>query len=193
MPANSAVGPSASEPDPVLLLRRDHTLLEMLAEGFRQVGRTLASAGEVPFARLREAAEIHRLFLIETHHRREEVLERALAPLAGQPFRAELDRCRAEHLQGHRASERLRGLLERWEHADRAARRELGDALVQEAHRWMEHHRWEEEHFYAAVHDRISPELAAQIGTDMRSIRRAMGGVEERLISWTSALGPSSD
>jgi hemerythrin-like domain-containing protein len=179
--------------DPVLSLRRDHTLLEMLAEGFHQVARNLATGSEVAADRIREGLEVHRLFLIETHHRREKILEEALAQLPGAPYAAELERCRTEHEAGRRAAEGFEGDVARLGAGDRSAGTVLAAAMDREALRWMEHHRWEEEHFYPAVHDRIPRELSDRIGEAMRSVRNQMGGVEERLVSWTSSLGPSSD
>lgn len=184
---------SAPGKDPVLNLRRDHTYLEMLAEGFRRLAQSLEEDLAVGRERLAEGLEIHRRFLIETHHRKEQALDHVLEGLPGRPYARALADCRTEHERAARAGEELGTLADRLSSGGAAARTALARALRAEADRWMAHLRHEEEEIYAKVHEQIPREAVDALATEIHAIRGETAALEEKLLSWTSAWGPASD
>jgi hemerythrin-like domain-containing protein len=184
---------SAPAKDPVLNLRRDHTYLEMLAEAFRRLAQSLRDGKPTDPEKVREGIELHRRFLTETHYHKEELLDRELAKLPGQPFRKTLAECEGEHAAGRKAAATFARELDEMLGGDKEAARSLAGHLEREADRWIRHMHHEEEDLYARLQDRIPAASADVIATGMRKIRADSAALEERLVSWTSSFGASSD
>jgi hemerythrin-like domain-containing protein len=179
--------------DPVLNLRRDHTLLEMLAEGFRRLASSLEQGAAVDAKRISEGLEIHRLFLVETHHKKEQALDRELGRLPDRPFEKAVAACEREHAAAQRAAKGFESDLAKLEQGDAAARARLRTALVAEADRFMRHARQEEEEIYAKLQGRLPEAVAESVGHEIQKLRASSSAIEERLTSWTSRWGPASD
>ena len=185
--------PPARSLDPVAILRRDNTLLEMLATGFRRLGSSLDTTTALDEKRIEEGLEIHRRFLVEIHHTIVEMLDGALDQLPGSPLKAARGACRREHDAAVRASEGFRRDFDAVRRREPGARNRFKAALFAEADRWTAHARAEEENLFAQLPDSFRREAAAHVGDLVRRFRAESSAVEERLSSWTSSWGPASD
>jgi hemerythrin-like domain-containing protein len=184
---------SAAAHDPVLNLRRDHTLLQMLAEGFHRMATEIRTGGKLDLERLEEGVRLHEQFLVGTHHRKEELLDEELARSGDTKYSRLLDTCRKEHTAARTADEKIRALFDRLKGGENAVANELADTLDKEADRWTQHLRHEEDQLYSTLHLELPRELRTDLSTEMRKIRGETAALEERLTSWTSRWGPASD
>jgi hemerythrin-like domain-containing protein len=186
------VSASAAE-DPVLQLRRDHTYLELLAQGFHSLADELELNHSVAPARIREGIELHRHMLIEVHQRKEQLLAEALNRIPGRPYDAALREWAAEHAEALKSSGRLTELSAKLESGDRGATKLLSGELRRESDRWTHHLYREEEQVYHDLRDRIPAATSASITEGLNAIARDASALEARLTSWTSSWGASSD
>jgi hemerythrin-like domain-containing protein len=184
---------SAAAHDPVLNLRRDHTLLQMLGEAYHRLATELRAGGTFDRERVEEGIRLHDQFLIETHHRKEELLDQHLDRSGGRKYSKALDECRREHEAARRAAEKIHREFDRAVRGEEGAVQSLAYAMEGEADRWMNHLRREEEQLYGSLHLEIPRDLRTELSNSMRRIRMDTAALEERLTSWTSRWGPASD
>lgn len=184
---------SAPAKDPVLNLRRDHTYLQMLAEGFHRLAEALRSGRAPPKERVAEAVSLHRMFVLETHLKKERLLDAALAKVEGAPLRAALADFEREYARGAEAAATFDRALERLGHEGGSAAKELADALDHEADHWMRLLQQKEETIYPKVSELLSHAAVEELGQEMRAVQKASAALEERLTSWTSVGGSASD
>jgi hypothetical protein len=194
LPSRSATEPSASQLDPVLHLRRDHTLLDMLGEGYHEVAGQLERHERVDAESIREGIALHRDFLIGVHLRKERLLTDALERLPDRPRRDLVEECRRDREESERWEERVRGQLEgRGSSSGEGASPELAGLLHREADRLRDHHHHEEESIYRGLERVLPRDVQHRLVEEMMGMRSESAPIEERLAAWTSRLHPASD
>ncbi|HEV2316677.1 MAG TPA: hypothetical protein VGV89_03780 [Thermoplasmata archaeon] len=184
--------PSTPADDPGLAVWRDHTFLQMLAEGFRFVAKIVRSGDPLDLGRLSEGVAIHRAFVVDLHQRRLAVFERVLGGLAGNPYANGIEECHRAQASAERASAELEDEVQRLKSGDSGMREALSARLEHEAQRWSVHFHREADELFPGL-DRRSGEERRALATGLTPIWNGSAAVEERLTSWTSRLGPSSD
>jgi hemerythrin-like domain-containing protein len=190
----SATEPSASQLDPVLHLRRDHTLLDMLGEGFQEVASQMERGERVDPERIREGVKLHHDFLLGIHEPKERLVAEALERLPDAPRREMLAECRRDREEAARWEENVDRALRGGDGGQSGdGARTVAGLLRREADRVRDHHHREEETVFRDL-DRVLPrDVQRGLVDRMLEFRVKSASVEERLAAWTSRTHPASD
>lgn len=179
--------------DPTLNLRRDDTLFTMLAEGFHRAAAGLRSDARIERKVISESVDLHRLFIVELHHRKEQVLAAAVKEGPGHTPEAALVECRRSYEGARRAAARLQRDFDRWVAGTPGAARRLAGDMDQEADRWLRHLRHEEALLYPQLSKELPARASRALAEELHKVHADAAALEERVSSWTSRWGPSSD
>ncbi len=179
--------------DPVLNLRRDDTLFTMLAEGFHRAAGLLRSGRPIDRKIIAESVALHRAFVVELHHRKEQILAEAVREGPAHASDPVLEGCRRNYERGRRGAVRIERDFDRWAAGTPGAGRRLAEDLDREADRWLRHLRREEALLYPRLVEELPARASRELAEKLGGVRADAAALEERLSSWTSQWGPSSD
>jgi hypothetical protein len=174
-------------------LRRQHTLLQMMAERMRESATAWEVTGGSRGPRLRRALDVHRRFLIEVHQTDEEELLAVARELGPPAVRAAAAKCAQEHpraAQFERSADELLGRLGSGSSSEAGA---LSALFREEAERIERHHLFDEEPLYAHLSEWLPPSERARITASVRRRDGTRADAEGMLVSWSAQLHGSSD
>ncbi|MHB8351505.1 MAG: hypothetical protein ACYDFT_02260 [Thermoplasmata archaeon] len=179
--------------DPVLNLRRDDTLFTMLAEGFHRAAAALRAGSRIERNVIAESVDLHRLFIVDLHHRKEQFLAAAVKEGPSHVQEPALAQCRRSYDGARRSAVRLQRDFDRWVAGTPGAGRRLAGDMDQEADRWLRHLRHEEALLYPQLSKELPARASRLLADQLSQVRADAAALEERVSSWTSRWGPSSD
>ncbi|MCI4334248.1 MAG: hypothetical protein L3K04_01235 [Thermoplasmata archaeon] len=174
-------------------LRRQHTLLQMMAERMREAATLWDDSGGARGPRLRRALEVHRKFLIEVHQADEDKVLTALRAVGPPEAAAVAERCSQEHPRALKFAATAAALLGQLGSGRAADVRALPALFREEAERIERHHLFDEESLYAHLDAWLTGAARIRLARDIRGRDAARADAEGALIAWVAQLHPASD